>query len=493
MRTVLGWMLVVLAGCRCLGQPDAADPRSVRVRFLPPPLEGRFQLGVFDGSGACVRLLRQDAALTDFEMARDGLEVVWDGLDDGNAPLPAGRYRIRGVVTGNVAIAAVRWHRNDWSPLLPDAPPAEIRDVAGLSHDTIVLTGRDTGGNGLVFAVGRDGNLLWTRTGLDAAVVAACGGGGCVIGNGSAIERIDPATGATLTRIETPERTGPIAAVEGAIFYVAGNEVVRVDTEGSLVQRLSLPEGGATPGWVAGDRPLLVRDGKLFEVRGDRIEERKIPGLGSVLAGSGAGPAHVWVIEEGGVPGVLKQVTWEGGVERLLEPEPGDPLPTHVAVSGDGESLVLLGEQAGQRAVRWIRRVSVQDGESTWEILWQRSIAGSGQFQWDGSRIQSADVAPVATPVRVRLIPNELEDRPRDIAQLRARTVGESVRIEDERGLPWVRIEHRGADQSLLVGSGVNGKTRLFVSGPGGVREYSVSGLDQAMRFDGGEYRLPEK
>src|SRR5213593_2271905 len=45
--------------------PSAALPRRVRISFLPPPLEGTISLGIYDGNGTLVRVLHQQAELSE--------------------------------------------------------------------------------------------------------------------------------------------------------------------------------------------------------------------------------------------------------------------------------------------------------------------------------------------------------------------------------------------------------------------------------------------
>ena len=81
-----------------------AAPRSVRISFLPPPLEGKISLGIYDATGKLVRILHQQASLNDFTVGADALVTSWDGKDDQGQDLPAGKYHARGYLVGPLKV-----------------------------------------------------------------------------------------------------------------------------------------------------------------------------------------------------------------------------------------------------------------------------------------------------------------------------------------------------------------------------------------------------
>ena len=82
----------------------AASTRSVRISFLPPPLEGRISLGVYDKSGQLVRVLHQEAEVDEFTVGADALITKWDGKNDDGDDLPAGKYHARGYLVGHLKV-----------------------------------------------------------------------------------------------------------------------------------------------------------------------------------------------------------------------------------------------------------------------------------------------------------------------------------------------------------------------------------------------------
>jgi hypothetical protein len=84
--------------------PSASPARTVRLSFVPPPMEGTISLGIFDGSGKLVRVLHQEAKLSEFAIGADSLLTQWDGKNDEGEDLLAGKYHARGYVVGPLKV-----------------------------------------------------------------------------------------------------------------------------------------------------------------------------------------------------------------------------------------------------------------------------------------------------------------------------------------------------------------------------------------------------
>ncbi len=84
--------------------PSPSPTRSVRISFVPPPLEGTISLGVYDGNEKLVRILHEQAKLDEFMMGADALVTKWDGKNEEGEDLPAGKYHARGYLVGRFKI-----------------------------------------------------------------------------------------------------------------------------------------------------------------------------------------------------------------------------------------------------------------------------------------------------------------------------------------------------------------------------------------------------
>ncbi len=105
---VLGFAAVVVAQEATPSVSPSASPsrpaRSVRISFLPPPLEGTISLGIYDEWNKLVRVLHQEAELDEFTVGDDALSTKWDGRDDDGFDVTPGRYQARGFVVSKLKI-----------------------------------------------------------------------------------------------------------------------------------------------------------------------------------------------------------------------------------------------------------------------------------------------------------------------------------------------------------------------------------------------------
>lgn len=85
----------------------AGVARSVRISFVPPPLEGTISLGIYDRSGGLVRILHKQAELDEFTVGEDALLTKWDGKNDDGDDLPSGKYRARGYLVGQLKVERI--------------------------------------------------------------------------------------------------------------------------------------------------------------------------------------------------------------------------------------------------------------------------------------------------------------------------------------------------------------------------------------------------
>jgi hypothetical protein len=84
--------------------PSVSPAKSVRISFIPPPLEGRISLGIYDAKGKLVRVLHQEADVNEFKIGADALVTQWDGKNDDGEDLPAAKYHARGYLVGQLKV-----------------------------------------------------------------------------------------------------------------------------------------------------------------------------------------------------------------------------------------------------------------------------------------------------------------------------------------------------------------------------------------------------
>jgi hypothetical protein len=84
--------------------PSASSVRSIRISFVPPPLDGKISLGIYDGKGKLVRVLHKESDVNEFQIGADALVTHWDGRNDNGEDLPAGKYHARGYLVGQLQV-----------------------------------------------------------------------------------------------------------------------------------------------------------------------------------------------------------------------------------------------------------------------------------------------------------------------------------------------------------------------------------------------------
>lgn len=101
--------------------------RSVRISFVPPPLDGKISLGIYDQNNQLVRVLHQEADLDEFTVGADALVTKWDGKDDFGYDLWPGTYRARGFLVAPMKIEEVTTGE---TAMPVEAQPVKVKLVA---------------------------------------------------------------------------------------------------------------------------------------------------------------------------------------------------------------------------------------------------------------------------------------------------------------------------------------------------------------------------
>jgi hypothetical protein len=86
---------------------SSTPARSVRLSFLPPPMEGTISVGIYDDADQLVRVLHQEAEVDEFSIGADALVTKWDGKDDDGYDLPAGKYSARGFLVALMKVEEI--------------------------------------------------------------------------------------------------------------------------------------------------------------------------------------------------------------------------------------------------------------------------------------------------------------------------------------------------------------------------------------------------
>lgn len=151
MRKTIGSVLLVILFFGALGAQESATPsataiatpapRSIRISFVPPPLDGTISLGIFDAKGKLVRVLFREADINEFTIGNDALSTSWDGKDDAGENAQPGKYSAHGFIVGDLKIEGVGFFFNDW---VSSAEGPRFSRIQSLSlHDKDLILGVD--------------------------------------------------------------------------------------------------------------------------------------------------------------------------------------------------------------------------------------------------------------------------------------------------------------------------------------------------------------
>ena len=244
--------------CALLGGALAGSvpAETVKIKFVPPPMEGSISMGIYDQAGQLVRVLHREADLDEFKIALNGLITEWDGRDDNGNPCPPGTYQARGYRVGDVKLEGVEIHGNDWLTEEENAP--RIRQIVAIKPP----------------ADGKPGCVLEALVPGDAAPKTY---------------RVTPkpeSDGTTEWVLAAPAETEPAAPPEEkapALRWTLKEtgEITATDSKGTVVHTLPAPEKGEGV-WVpkqiagAGEQVFILEEsGAGQRVRG--LELRHTP------------------------------------------------------------------------------------------------------------------------------------------------------------------------------------------------------------------------
>jgi hypothetical protein len=106
--------------------PAPSPTRSVRISFVPPPVEGTISLGIFDGEKKLVRVLHREAKIDNFTIGENSLSTSWDGKNDAGEDLPPGKYHARGYMVGDLKIQKTGKIEGPFFVNPPDSVPVRL-------------------------------------------------------------------------------------------------------------------------------------------------------------------------------------------------------------------------------------------------------------------------------------------------------------------------------------------------------------------------------
>ncbi len=223
--------------------PSPSATRTVRISFVPPPIEGTISLGIYDSSGKLVRVLDRESETDDFTIGHDALITEWDGKNDAGQELAAGKYSARGYVVGALAIEGIDYFFNDW---VTDENSPHLKRIGNLS-----LTGT---------------NLRLTTE----------------LASGERAEMLYDPNDGTMTRAENaPPSSDGARSKDNTRWVIANAEIQQLSPANEVLRRLAYQPNDPEPkAIVASDRQdkifVLEENAELQRVRALTLLETKM-------------------------------------------------------------------------------------------------------------------------------------------------------------------------------------------------------------------------
>jgi hypothetical protein len=227
----------------------SATPRSIRISFVPPPLDGTISLGVYDAKGKLVRILFREADINEFKIGSDSLSTTWDGKDDAGENVPLGKYSAHGFVVGDLKIEGVGFFFNDWISSAEGPRFSRIRSLA--MHDENLLLGVDLVPPGL-------GHVVY-----DVA--------------DKSVSLKDTDSGTT----PSPSPGNGTAGRDGTHWVIEGTEVKQLSANGEFLRRLPVLPDEPQPKAIAAS----LKEDKIYLLE-ENEDKQRVRGLSLVATKS---------------------------------------------------------------------------------------------------------------------------------------------------------------------------------------------------------------
>ncbi len=513
-----GWLRgVVLLACGwgALAFEMRSLSAQIEFTFVPPPLEGSVSLGIFSESGALVRILNATAPPSDFPQALNGFQSKWDGLDDEGQAVPPGKYRAEGYAVGALLVSQADPLFNDWRLAAPDSRSGRMLDGAllpdgragwialGDERDLYFLA---TASDGKVELVHRLQDVL---AGENVVVVAAMGNG-FVGTDGRFLFRLGVEPGRALqldgvsglpVQLSFEGNHGVLVTSAGvwdlAVSIGAEDGEMETVTTSSIAPVAAGDDASVLSAVRAGDRFWWVsQDGDAFWVPMSGDEAGLSPdwnaagtlsaelGKARFLSATGDGGVRV-VVEQEGQRGWVR-LDAQGAVVEQSDFSPEEKGLLRIASAGEAPFLLMLSAENGMQRTRLLREKAV---------LFDRTVKSVANVRFvDGQPMMQSEGGVVLPPSpEFELVENPLLGEEKPKVHLSAALEGNACWLTTPEGLPLLPIGMvPGAVWAALVEGTEPGSATCYVSDGGAIHEFRISGIQDLMSFDAGEFEYPE-
>jgi hypothetical protein len=479
-----GLSLLLWVSALWLVDAQEAEPNPNQLLFVPPPVQGTVSLGIYDGDGKLVRVLKKAAELDSFRAAADGLVIDWDRTDANGKPVPNGRYFAHGVLVGDISIEGVAFYLNDWvdsrsnprirgirsATLLASLRPAVIAEVP--QSELAIFEADGTQTKALL--------LTWNPVAIKST------GSSVLMFDSTQWMLVDPSSGAVILRqngadIRDADASGDRVVVLSGnrIQYLAGSVPVELKSPAEDLYR------------CAALGPSIVVASKyahIWKLNGQEFAPIDSGETGELLDMNGGAADTVWLLVKTTTNTLLKQIDSSGRLLREIELPPELQHVTRIGAARDGDALLLISDTGQMQQVIGIRFQSAVREKSIWEKWFDRALTSFKFFDLSNGKVVAGDTMVQSPAVFVKPANDPMENTRQPMFQLSVVADETGAWVTDSDGLPLVQVSAtKNVKQTRCISDGANG-LRVYVSDGTVVEEYHLPNMEALFRFDAGSF-----
>ncbi len=465
-------------------QSQDEETSNNQLIFVPPPVEGVISLGVYDSKGKLVRILKRGATIDSFKSGLNGLFIDWDRNDSQGKSVPSGKYFAKGVLVGDVKIAGVAFHLNDWIGDANTPRPWKIFSVALLAEARIALLS-ETPQQEYVVVENAQRQIKSVPLPFKAQSVKPAGGN-LLVFDSSQLALVAPDAG-TQTLPQAFSEIRDADAFGDRILALSGNQI-QYEIAGSI-QNVHAPAENLFRCAVVGSTIIVAtKDSKVYKLDGQQFTPLD-PGQPVELLDLSAGTGDtVWLLLKTDPVLVLKQIDLTGRNLRVIELPPELRTVSRIAASRDQDALLLISETGDTQRIIGVRFQAANQGKSVWEKWLDRGLTAFRFFDLKDGKVIPADAKADSPPVFVKPANNPMENSRQPNFQLIVSTDEDGAWTASVDGLPLFQVcKTRDIKQTRWISDGANGM-RVYVSDGSVVEEYHLTSLENLFRFEPGAF-----
>jgi hypothetical protein len=454
-----------------------------QLMFLPPPVEGRISVGVYNGLGKLVRVLNKDAEIDSFKSGLNGLFIDWDGNGDDGKPVAQGKYFARGVLVGSVKVTGVAFHLNDWATPDSDTHITRILSAAFLPGKMIAaLTGE---GGKEVLIVNADKNETKKFT-LSSKLSRLKSDGERLFGLGTdGLVDLDPRTGTCTNAfsaaglLDADQFDNRTIAVTSSSIYLRSNGADQNIPNSTEITRCALLSNTAI---------LASNEGKFWQISNDQLIPLAGIAPGEVFDLAAGKNDSVWLLVQSSGTLTLRQIDLSGNAIQEFALPADLQTVRHFSANRADDTLLLEADEPGRQRTFGIQLVASRSLQSVWGKWFERELTDFQYFDVRDGKVVSATGKSGSLPVAVRPENNPLDNTRQANFQLVAAQQPDGVWLETVDGLPLLPVSQDTKSVQIKWVADGTSAMRIFVSDGTVVEEFRASGLQDLYRFDAGSF-----